>query len=85
MPKAQLSEEEINAIVQRLSMLPKTACITTLEAAVYSGMSESTLEKARRIGTGPTYVRPGARAVRYRIIDIDEHMDSRRARSTSEY
>ncbi len=85
MAKAQLSDEEVNAIILRLSGLPRTACITTLEAAVYSGLSESTLEKARRIGSGPTYVRPGRRAVRYRIIDIDEHMESRRARSTSEY
>jgi predicted DNA-binding transcriptional regulator AlpA len=85
MAKERLSEEEISAIMQRLSRLPRTACITTLEAAVYSGMSESTLEKARRIGTGPVYVRSGARAVRYRLVDIDEYNESRRARSTSEY
>lgn len=85
MAKVQLSEEEINAIIQRLATLPRTAGITTLEASIYSGLSESTLEKARRIGTGPTYVRAGARAVRYRLVDIDEHMENRRARSTSEY
>ena len=55
------------------------------EASVYSGLSESTLEKARTIGCGPEYVRAGSRAVRYRMIDIDDYMESRRARSTSEY
>ena len=54
MAKAKLSEEEVNAIIARLSTLPRTAASTTLEAAVYSGLSESTLEKARRIGSGPT-------------------------------
>lgn len=85
MKRPKLSDEEIQAIIARLSTLPRTAGINTLEASVYSGMSESTLEKARRIGSGPVYVRPGRRAVRYRIIDIDDHMESRRARSTSEY
>ena len=86
MARAQLSEEEIAAIIQRLSTLPRTAGITTLEASIYSGLSESTLEKARVVGKGgPPYCRAGSRAIRYRMIDIDGFMESRRARSTSEY
>ena len=82
MVRPRPSDEEI---IQRLATLPRTAGLTTREASVYSGLSESTLEKARTIGKGPEYVRAGSRAVRYRMIDIDEYMESRRARSTSEY
>lgn len=83
MRKSRPSDEEI---IQRLATLPRTAALTTREASLYSGLSESTLEKARTIGNGPEYVRAGSRAVRYRMIEIDEeYMESRRARSTSEY
>lgn len=72
-------------IAERLRSMPPTAGLTTREASVYSGLSESTLEKARTIGSGPAYIRAGSRAIRYRMIDIDEYMESRKAGSTSEY
>ena len=72
-------------IIERLKAMPPTAGLTTREAAVYSGLSESTLEKARIIGGGIPFVRAGNRAIRYRMIDIDQYMEERRASSTSEY
>ena len=57
--------------------------LTTNEAANYLGLSESTLEKARVYGTGPTYVKLG-RAVRYRPADLDNWLSARTINSTSE-
>lgn len=72
-------------IIRRLRDLPKDAAVTTREASIYLGLSESTLEKARVVGNGAPYIRATNRSVRYRIGDLDEYMSSRRVASTSEY
>ncbi len=53
------------------------------EAAAYIKSSESTLAKKRLKGNGPTYTKFG-RLVLYAKRDLDEHLASRRRRSTSE-
>ena len=55
----------------------KHALITTEEAAKYLGLKKNTLEKYRSIGNmGPKYHRVGATAIRYKIIEIDEWVES---------
>lgn len=56
---------------------------TTLEAADYVRMSKPTLERFRVTGGGPIYCKLGG-SVRYRKVDLDSWVESRRIRSTSE-
>lgn len=55
----------------------------TSGAARRTGLSISTLEKARLTGTGPQYCKLGRRVV-YRISDLDEWVSARIINSTSE-
>ena len=55
----------------------------TIQAARYLGLSKPTLERFRTLGGGPKYAKLGA-AVRYRKTDLDEWLESRLVRSTSE-
>lgn len=55
----------------------------TAEAARYVRLSKPTLERFRLSGDGPTYIKLGG-AVRYRKLDLDAWLESRRTRSTSE-
>jgi predicted DNA-binding transcriptional regulator AlpA len=57
--------------------------LRTPEAAIYCGLSESTLEKRRLTGDGPRFVRLGGRAVGYAIEDLDAWLDGRREESIS--
>jgi predicted DNA-binding transcriptional regulator AlpA len=60
---------------------PRTAVMNTREAAVYVGLSESTLEKLRVYSEdGPEFVTIGS-AVRYRIRDLDDWLTARLSRS----
>jgi len=54
------------------------------EAAEYLGLSKSTLNKWRCHGGGPQFIKMG-RAIRYRISDLDDFVDSRQSSSTSGY
>ena len=58
-------------------------CLRTSEAATYTGLSKSTLEKLRVTGCGPVYAALG-RVVVYRIEDLDAWISTRKRRSTSE-
>lgn len=62
-------------------VLPKV--VTAKVAARYVGLSESTLAKLRLNGNGPTYCKLGRRVV-YRPADLDEWLQSRTARDTSD-
>jgi predicted DNA-binding transcriptional regulator AlpA len=55
------------------------------KAAVYVGLSVSTLAKQRLRGDGPKFVRLSPRAIGYLQADLDEWMASRRCLATSEY
>ena len=57
--------------------------ITTAEAARVLGLSESTLAKLRLNGNGPVYCKLGRRVV-YRTADLEEWLQSRTARDTSD-
>lgn len=45
--------------------------LDTKSAAKRLDLSHQTLEKWRSLGTGPRYVRLGAKAIRYRQADLD--------------
>ena len=55
--------------------------LRTAEAAVYVGLSASSLEKKRLKGDGPQFMRLGGRAVGYDIRDLDEWLDDQRKRA----
>jgi len=54
------------------------------EAASYLGLSASTLAKMRLRGDGPLYSKAGPRIVVYDIRDLDDWLDARKRKSTSE-
>ena len=58
--------------------------LTTAEAAAYTGIAVSTLEKRRVYGGGPAFLKLG-RSVRYRLEDLDAFLGEHGYRSTSEY
>jgi excisionase family DNA binding protein len=57
--------------------------MTTVDAAAYTGVSRSTLEKLRVFGGGPRYLKLG-RLVRYRQADLEEWLSLRAVSSTSD-
>jgi predicted DNA-binding transcriptional regulator AlpA len=61
--------------------MPKV--VTATVAARYVGLSESTLAKLRLNGNGPVYCKLGRRVV-YRPADLDQWLESRTARDTSD-
>ena len=52
--------------------------LRTFEAAQYVGLSASSLEKMRSLGTGPRFVRLTERAIGYDIRDLDAWLDGQR-------
>jgi predicted DNA-binding transcriptional regulator AlpA len=57
--------------------------VTASEAARLLGLSESTLAKLRLNGNGPIYCKLGRRVV-YRPADLEEWLQSRSTRDTSD-
>jgi Predicted transcriptional regulator len=57
---------------------PRRKVLRTPAAADYLGLSPSTLEKARRHGGGPPFIRLGGRAVGYAVADLDRWLDGQR-------
>jgi excisionase family DNA binding protein len=57
--------------------------LRTPEAAVYTGIAQSTLEKLRVSGGGAPYIRVG-RVVLYDPDDLDAWLSAHRRRSTSD-
>jgi predicted DNA-binding transcriptional regulator AlpA len=53
------------------------------DAADYLGLSKATLAKWRVYGTGPAFLKVGAR-VCYRVSDINDWLDDHRYRHTAE-
>jgi hypothetical protein len=59
--------------------------LSVSEAAEYTGLAVTTLNKFRVTGGGPVYMRPGgARRVLYDIADLDTWLAASRRHSTSE-
>lgn len=57
--------------------------LTTKEAARLLGVSQAFLERDRWAGARIPYVQVGARAVRYRVSDIESYLETRTRTSTS--
>ena len=60
-----------------------TRVVAIVEAARVLGLSESTLAKMRLNGNGPIYCKLGRRVV-YRLTDLEQWLQSRTARDTSD-
>jgi excisionase family DNA binding protein len=58
--------------------------LNTIEAARYLGISKAFLERDRWAGAKIPFIRVGARAVRYRLQDLNTHIQSRIRTSTSD-
>lgn len=56
--------------------------LRTREAATYTGLAKSTLEKLRVSGGGAPYIRIG-RAILYDLDDLDAWLAAHRRKSTS--
>ena len=56
--------------------------LTTKEAAPILGVSVAFLERDRWAGAQVPFIRVGARAVRYRLSDLNAFIESRRRVST---
>ena len=54
------------------------------EVASLVGLTKKTLQKKRKDGTGPRYVRVSAKCVRYRLMDIIAWQENLLIRSTAE-
>ena len=57
--------------------------LRTAEAAEHCGISESTFEKLRCYGGGPTYIKIGRRVV-YELRELDRWIDSHKRSSTKD-
>ena len=57
--------------------------LTTSEAAKYLCVSTSFLERDRWAGATVPYIKVGTRAVRYRLVDLDLFIETRRMASRS--
>ena len=58
--------------------------LNTLEAANYLGLSKAFLERDRWAGAKVPFIKIGDRAVRYRMKDLDNYIESRSRKSTSD-
>lgn len=62
----------------------ETKLLNTPEAAKYLGVSVAFLERDRWAGARVPFIRVGTRAVRYRLTDLTDYVESRRRTSTSQ-
>ena len=67
--------------VKAVALMPKV--VTARVAAKFVGLSESTLAKLRLNGNGPIYCKLGRRVL-YRPSDLEQWLESRIARDTSD-
>lgn len=58
--------------------------LNTLEAANYLGLSKAFLERDRWAGAKVPFIKIGDRAVRYRMQDLENYIESRSRKSTSD-
>lgn len=62
----------------------KSTMLNTADAAFYIGVSKAYLERDRWAGAKVPYLKIGLRAVRYRLSDLDDFLDSCARSSTSD-
>jgi predicted DNA-binding transcriptional regulator AlpA len=63
--------------------MTETVTLNTNAAALYVGLSASTLAKMRLTGNSPRFLKLGRR-VAYRRVDLDEWLETRVARDTTD-
>ena len=68
---------------QTQAQIKPVTVMTVLQAAEYLGLAVSTLNKWRCHGGGPVFIKMG-RAVRYRVMDLENFIATSRLRSTSD-
>ena len=61
-----------------------TTLLNTIEAARYLGLSKAFLERDRWAGARVPFIKIGARAVRYRLQDLEHYIESCIRKSTSD-
>ncbi len=85
MPQSDVPHQVANLIVNELrnGNVPQVAYVDTKRAAAYLSLSGETLERLRVSGGGPKFVKL-AKAVRYKLEDLEAWADSHRICSTSE-
>jgi excisionase family DNA binding protein len=69
------------AVIRNMEMTVDN--LTTKEAATWLRLGKATLDRFRLTGEGPRYCKLGG-AVRYRRADLEEWLESRLTRSTSD-
>jgi len=62
----------------------QTQLLNTLQAAQFLGLSKAFLERDRWAGAKVPFIKIGARAVRYRLEDLQAYIESRVRLSTSD-
>jgi predicted DNA-binding transcriptional regulator AlpA len=68
---------------QMANTLPSDSLLHPKEVAKLLGVSDSWLAKSRLTGMGPAFVKIG-RAVRYRLLAVQDYIKARTRSSTSE-
>ena len=61
-----------------------TPLLTPRQAAAYTGLAITTLQRQRTEGTGPKFVKIGKRRVGYRLADLLNWLDARVTNSTAD-
>lgn len=62
----------------------QTQLLNTTQAAQFLGLSKAFLERDRWAGAKVPFIKIGDRAVRYRLEDLNQYIESRTRKSTSD-
>lgn len=65
-------------------MVMQTQLLNTTQAAQFLGLSKAFLERDRWAGAKVPFIKIGDRAVRYRLEDLNQYIESRTRKSTSD-
>ena len=76
-------EQKASCLARAENFTQRPVGFTEAEAASYLSLKVYTLRKWRREGSGPEYIRCGARLIRYMQADIDSWLDRRKFHSNA--
>jgi len=65
-------------------MVMQPQLLNTTQAAQFLGLSKAFLERDRWAGAKVPFIKIGDRAVRYRLEDLNQYIESRTRKSTSD-
>jgi predicted DNA-binding transcriptional regulator AlpA len=66
--------QEVCGMKEHGGMAAGSRFLTEVEVSELTGLSVSTLRNWRCLNKGPRYMRPGGRAIRYAISDVEKFM-----------